>query len=374
MAEGLVNFNIVDKSPNIIKVIGVGGGGGNAVEYMFSKGITDVDFVLCNTDSQVLDNSLIPQKIQLGKMLTEGRGAGNNPSVGENAAKESIQDLREVLEKDTKMAFVTASMGGGTGTGAAPVIAKLAKDMDILTVGIVTLPPRYEGPKRASQAKSGLDKLRNNVDCLIVIDSEKIIEIYGNEGVSGGFAKANDVLNTAAKGIAEIITLPGYVNVDFADVKTVMKDSGVAIVGAAITSGKDRAKRAIMESLESPLLNNNDILGAKDILLNISSSSEHEITMNEVTDITSVIISKVGDSASVIWGIGIDEKLGDAVSITIIATGFPDDLNFDFTTNRKMVGIQINDDEVLLKPGISHEDIKYLKENPAYKRRKPKVM
>ena len=322
MVDGFINFNLNEKTPTIIKVIGVGGGGGNAVEYMYEKGICDVDFVICNTDYQALRNSPIPCKIQLGKELTAGHGAGNNPAMGEKSAQESLADIEAILKKDTRMAFITAAMGGGTGTGAAPVIAKLSKDMGILTVGIVSVPARFEGPKRLDQARDGLRRLKDHVDCLIVIDNEKIKSIYGSQTISQAFAKANDVLNIAAKGIAEIITLPGYINVDFADVRTVMTDSGVAIMGAAQASGEDRAIRAITEALESPLLNNNDILGAKDILLNITSGTD-EITMDEMSQITSHIIRKVGNNAAVIWGVGTDPDLGDAVSVTIIATGFP---------------------------------------------------
>ena len=322
MVDGFINFNLNEKTPTIIKVIGVGGGGGNAVEYMYEKGICDVDFVICNTDYQALRNSPIPCKIQLGKELTAGHGAGNNPVMGEKSAQESLADIEAILKKDTRMAFITAAMGGGTGTGAAPVIAKLSKDMGILTVGIVSVPARFEGPKRLDQARDGLRRLKDHVDCLIVIDNEKIKSIYGSQTISQAFAKANDVLNIAAKGIAEIITLPGYINVDFADVRTVMTDSGVAIMGAAQASGEDRAIRAITEALESPLLNNNDILGAKDILLNITSGTD-EITMDEMSQITSHIIRKVGNNAAVIWGVGTDPDLGDAISVTIIATGFP---------------------------------------------------
>ena len=292
MGDGFINFNLNEKTPTIIKVIGVGGGGGNAVEYMYDKGICDVDFIICNTDYQALQNSPIPCRVQLGKELTSGHGAGNNPVMGEKSAQESLADIEALLKKDTKMAFITAALGGGTGTGAAPVIAKLSKDMGILTVGIVSVPARFEGPKRLDQAREGLRKLKDHVDCLIVIDNEKIKSIYGSQTISAAFAKANDVLNIAAKGIAEIITLPGYINVDFADVKTVMTDSGVAIMGAAQASGEDRAIRAITEALESPLLNNNDILGARDILLNITSGTD-EITMDEMSQITSHIIRKV---------------------------------------------------------------------------------
>lgn len=377
MVDGLINFNLNEETPTIIKVIGVGGGGGNAVEYMYSKGICDVDFVICNTDYQALKNSPIPYKIQLGKQLTAGHGAGNNPVMGEKSAQESLDDITALLKKNTKMAFVTAAMGGGTGTGAAPVIAKLSKDMGILTVGIVSIPARFEGPKRLEQARDGLKRLKDNVDCLIVIDNEKIKKIYGSQTISAAFAKANDVLNIAAKGIAEIITLPGYINVDFADVKTVMTDSGVAIMGAAQASGEDRAKRAISEALDSPLLNNNDILGAKDILLNITSGTD-EITMNEMSEITSHIIRKVGNSAAVIWGVGNDPALGDAISVTIIATGFPtSDIElFDLSAEKKNEEkpAVLKTEEVALKASLTPAEVRELETIPAYKRRNLRIV
>ncbi len=372
MIDGLVNFNLDEISPTIIKVIGVGGGGGNAVEYMYSKGICDVDFVVCNTDAQILENSPVPVKIQLGVTLTEGHGAGNNPEIGAKSAEESLEEIKEMLRKNTKMVFITAAMGGGTGTGAAPVIARLAKEMGILTVGIVSIPARFEGPKRLNQAREGLKSLKDHVDCLIVIDNEKIKKIYGSQTISAAFAKANDVLNIAAKGIAEIITLPGYINVDFADVKTVMTNSGVAIMGAAQASGEDRARRAIQEALDSPLLNNNDIRGAKDILLNITSGTD-EITMNEMTEITSIIIHEVGDSAAVIWGVGTDESLGDAISVTIIATGFPkDDIDIiDTKPGRKEEdGLLLRAEEVPLKPDLTPQEIEELENVPAFERRR----
>lgn len=370
MGDGFINFNLNEKTPTIIKVIGVGGGGGNAVEYMYDKGICDVDFVICNTDYQALQNSPIPYKIQLGKELTGGRGAGNNPEKGEKSAQESLADIETLLRKNTKMAFITAALGGGTGTGAAPVIASLSKDLGILTVGIVSVPARFEGPKRLEQAREGLKKMKEHVDCLIVIDNEKIKSIYGSHTITEAFAKANDVLNIAAKGIAEIITLPGYINVDFADVKTVMTDSGVAIMGAAKASGADRAIRAISEALESPLLNNNDILGAKDILLNITSGTD-EITMDEMTQITSHIIRKVGNNAAVIWGVGTDINLGDAISVTIIATGFPA-VELENEPRARIAtepGIKLVEDEVLLKPGLSAARIKELENTAAFERR-----
>ena len=377
MVDGFINFNLNEKTPTIIKVIGVGGGGGNAVEYMYEKGICDVDFVICNTDYQALRNSPIPCKIQLGKELTAGHGAGNNPAMGDKSAQESLADIEAILKKDTRMAFITAAMGGGTGTGAAPVIAKLSKDMGILTVGIVSVPARFEGPKRLDQARDGLRRLKDHVDCLIVIDNEKIKSIYGSQTISQAFAKANDVLNIAAKGIAEIITLPGYINVDFADVRTVMTDSGVAIMGAAQASGEDRAIRAITEALESPLLNNNDILGAKDILLNITSGTD-EITMDEMSQITSHIIRKVGNNAAVIWGVGTDPDLGDAVSVTIIATGFPTGDIELFGEENTCAGYAkqpecLKEEEVRVKPGLTEEQVRELETVPAFERRDLRV-
>ena len=378
MVDGFINFNLNEKTPTIIKVIGVGGGGGNAVEYMYEKGICDVDFVICNTDYQALRNSPIPCKIQLGKELTAGHGAGNNPAMGEKSAQENLADIEAILKKDTRMAFITAAMGGGTGTGAAPVIARLSKDMGILTVGIVSVPARFEGPKRLDQARDGLRRLKDHVDCLIVIDNEKIKSIYGSQTISQAFAKANDVLNIAAKGIAEIITLPGYINVDFADVRTVMTDSGVAIMGAAQASGEDRAIRAITEALESPLLNNNDILGAKDILLNITSGTD-EITMDEMSQITSHIIRKVGNNAAVIWGVGTDPDLGDAVSVTIIATGFPTGDIELFGEENTCAGYAkqpecLKEEEVRVKPGLTEEQVRELETVPAFERRDLRVM
>ena len=377
MVDGFINFNLNEKTPTIIKVIGVGGGGGNAVEYMYEKGICDVDFVICNTDYQALRNSPIPCKIQLGKELTAGHGAGNNPAMGEKSAQESLADIEAILKKDTRMAFITAAMGGGTGTGAAPVIARLSKDMGILTVGIVSVPARFEGPKRLDQARDGLRRLKDHVDCLIVIDNEKIKSIYGSQTISQAFAKDNDVLNIAAKGIAEIITLPGYINVDFADVRTVMTDSGVAIMGAAQASGEDRAIRAITEALESPLLNNNDILGAKDILLNITSGTD-EITMDEMSQITSHIIRKVGNNAAVIWGVGTDPDLGDAVSVTIIATGFPTGDIELFGEENTCAGYAkqpecLKEEEVRVKPGLTEEQVRELETVPAFERRDLRV-
>ncbi|MFA9372182.1 MAG: cell division protein FtsZ [Labilibaculum antarcticum] len=325
MTEDLIDFSLQENESSIIKVIGVGGGGGNAVNYMYKKGIKDVDFIICNTDAQALETSEIPIKIQLGESLTEGRGAGNKPERGEQSAIENLEDINEVLADNTKMVFITAGMGGGTGTGAAPVIAKAAKDMGILTVGIVTIPFRFEGRQRLHQAIAGINKLKENVDSLLVINNEKLSEIYGDLKLSTAFSKADDVLATAAKGIAEIITLHGYINVDFEDVKTVMTNSGVAVMGSASAAGENRAVNAIREALTSPLLNSNDIRGARNILLNISSG-EDEVTMDEVGQITDFVQEAVGDTASIIWGTGQDSTLGNRVAVTIIATGFDNGL------------------------------------------------
>ena len=319
--DDLMNFEIPQNRSSIIKVIGVGGGGSNAVNYMYSLGIKDVNFVVCNTDAQALENSPVPIKIQLGESLTEGRGAGNRPEKGRESAIENIQDVINVLEDNTKMVFITAGMGGGTGTGAAPIIAKAAKNMGILTVGIVTIPFRFEGKVRVNQAIDGIAEMEQHVDSLLIINNEKLREMYGDLKLSNAFAKADNVLATAAKGIAEIITVHGYINVDFADVETVMRNSGVAIMGSGRAEGDFRAIDAIQAALESPLLNNNQIAGAKNILLNITSG-ENEVTMDEVGQITDYVQDVVGHSATIIWGTGTDMQLSNEVIVTIIATGF----------------------------------------------------
>ena len=321
MSSDIMNFELEKSSGTIIKVIGVGGGGGNAVNHMFHQGIKDVGFVVCNTDAQALQNSPIPYRVQLGASLTEGRGAGNKPEIGRQAAIENIEDVKKAIEPTTKMVFITAGMGGGTGTGAAPVIAEACKDLNILTVGIVTLPFRNEGRRRIKQAIDGITELEGHVDSLLVINNERIREMYGDFKISEAFAKADNVLGMAAKGIAEIITVAGYINVDFADVETVMRKSGVALMGSAQAEGEDRAIHAIEEALNSPLLNNNDIKGAQNILLNITSGSE-EVTMDEIGQITDFIQAKAGHDADLIWGNGVDESFGNEISVTIIATGF----------------------------------------------------
>lgn len=316
-----MNFDLPKDQSSIIKVIGVGGGGSNAVNHMYELGIKGVDFIVCNTDSQALDISPVPVKVQLGQSLTEGRGAGSIPAVGKNAAIENIDEIQEILAKQTTMVFVTAGMGGGTGTGAAPVIAKAAKDMGILTVGIVTVPFTFEGRKRMNQAAEGLREMRASVDTLLVIRNDKLREMHGNLSLQNAFEQADNILATAAKGIAELISVTGAINVDMNDVNTVMKESGVAIMGQATAEGEDRAIKAARKALESPLLNDNDIEGAKYILLNITYGTK-EVMMDEISDITDYIQHAAGSSADVIWGHGLDESLDEKISVTIIATGF----------------------------------------------------
>ena len=316
-----MEFDLPKDQSSIIKVIGVGGGGGNAVNHMFNQGIKGVDFIICNTDQQALDISPVPLKIQLGASLTEGRGAGAIPEIGKNAAIENSDDVKNILGKSTKMVFITAGMGGGTGTGAAPVIAKVAKEMDILTVGIVTIPFAFEGKKRKQQAEEGLEELRKSVDTLLIINNDRLREMYGNLSLGNAFAQADNVLAIAAKGIAEVISVTGLINVDFNDVSTVMKNSGVAIMGSATAEGDERALEADKNSLSSPLLNDNDIKGAKYVLLNITYGSK-EILMDEIGIITDYIQDEAGATADVIWGHGYDESLGDAITLTLIATGF----------------------------------------------------
>ncbi|SUJ05866.1 Cell division protein FtsZ [Sphingobacterium spiritivorum] len=316
-----IQFEMLKEQSSIIKVIGIGGGGGNAVNHMYNQGISGVDFIVCNTDAQALELSPIPNKVQLGASLTEGMGAGADPDVGENSAIESIEDIKRMLGTNTKMLFITAGMGGGTGTGASPVLAKAAKELGILTVAIITTPFTFEGKKRRAQAEEGLEELRKYVDSYLVISNDRLREIFGNLTMTAAFAKADDILTTAAKGIAEIITIPGYVNVDFKDVRTVMNDSGVAIMGNAKAKGDNRALEAVTGALASPLLKDNEIEGARYILLNITSGTM-EVTMDEVAIITDFIQDKAGLSADLIWGNCIDNTLEDELSVTIIATGF----------------------------------------------------
>jgi len=315
-------FELPKHHKSIIKVIGVGGGGSNAVTHMFNQGIRDVEFVVCNTDAQALKSSPVPNKLQIGVTSTEGLGAGANPDVGRHAALESKEQIREMLANDTKMVFITAGMGGGTGTGAAPVIAKIAREMDLLTVGIVTAPFSWEGRKKTTAANDGIAELKANCDTVLVILNDKLREIHGNLPISKAFGEADNVLTTGAKGIAEIITVPGYVNVDFMDVQTVMKGAGAAVMGSAVAEGEGRALRAAEMAISSPLLNNRDIHGAKKILLSIVSGEEAELQMDELGEITEYIQEKAGDEAEVIFGHGIDQSLGQNISVTVIATGF----------------------------------------------------
>ncbi|MGM0530124.1 MAG: cell division protein FtsZ [Bacteroidota bacterium] len=318
-----MNFDLPVDNSSIIKVVGIGGGGGNAINHMYDQGIKDVDFVVCNTDAQALSRSPVSVKIQLGESLTEGRGAGNKPEIGRQAAIENLDDVMEALSSNTKMVFLTAGMGGGTGTGAIPIIAKAAKEQGILTVAIVTIPFRFEGQQRINQAIEGINELGQHVDSLLVINNEKLREVAGNMKLSEAFSHADNILAAAAKGIAEIITVPGYVNVDFADVHTVLSNSGVALMGTGMAEGDNRATKAIEEALSSPLLNDNDITGTENILLNINSGTE-EITMDEIGEITDYINGEVGANPNIIWGTGTDETLESNVSVTIIATGYED--------------------------------------------------
>ncbi len=316
-----ITFDLPKNQSNVIKVIGVGGGGSNAINHMFKQGIKGVDFVICNTDAQALNSSGVPNKIQLGIHITEGLGAGANPEIGEKAAVESLEDIRSMLNTNTKMVFITAGMGGGTGTGAAPVIAKMARELDILTVGIVTMPFQFEGKIRNTQAHKGIETLRKVVDSLVIINNNKLREVYGNLGFKAGFSKADEVLSTAARGIAEVITHHYTQNIDLRDAKTVLTNSGTAIMGASNAVGEHRAKKAITTALDSPLLNDNKITGAKNVLLLIVSGNQ-EITIDEIGEINDHIQAEAGYGANIIMGVGEDEKLGEAISVTVIATGF----------------------------------------------------
>jgi cell division protein FtsZ len=324
MENSLMNFDLPrENGTSMIKVIGVGGGGCNAVDHMYRQGIKGVDFIVCNTDQQALDKSPVPTKIILGATLTEGLGAGSNPAVGKNSAIETIDEIKALLDKKTKMIFITAGMGGGTGTGAAPVIASVAKEMGILTVAIVTIPFGFEGKRRKTQANEGLEELKKNVDTLLVICNDKLREIFGNLKMTDAFGHADDILTTGAKGIAEIITEKLHVNTDFADIQTVLKDSGRAIMGSAEASGENRAVLAVEKALNSPLLDDSDIKGARHVLLNVKcGSGENEISMDEFGEITDYLQDAAGGTAEVIQGWGVDETLGNTVVVTIIATGF----------------------------------------------------
>nr|MBC7613515.1 cell division protein FtsZ [Pseudopedobacter sp.] len=344
-----MQFEMLKEKSSIIKVIGVGGGGGNAVNHMYRQGITGVDFIICNTDAQALELSPIPNKVQLGASLTEGMGAGSIPEVGKNSAIENIDDVKDMLGTNTRMLFITAGMGGGTGTGASPIIAKAAKELDILTVAIVTTPFSFEGKRRRMQAEEGLEELKKYVDSFLVISNDRLREIFGNLTLGSAFGQADDILTTAAKGIAEIITVPGYINVDFKDVRTVMKDSGVAIMGSYSAEGENRALKAVEGALSSPLLKDNEIEGARYILLNISSGDK-EVTMDEVSIITDFIQEQAGLSADLIWGNCSDSALGDNISVTIIATGFQTKEERELTKQTAPKKQFLTTDTPLIKP------------------------
>lgn len=342
MSDDLLNYGFQSSLDSIIKVIGVGGGGGNAVNHMFRMGISGVDFMVCNTDAQALENSPVPVKIQLGVSLTDGKGAGNKPKRGEQAAIENLADIREVLECGTRMVFITAGMGGGTGTGAAPVIAQLTREMDILTIAVVTLPSIKEGRLRFNQAMEGVEKLKKYVDSLLVINNENLHRIYGDLPASKAFGQADNILATAVKGSAEIITLHGNINIDFADVNTVMRQSGVFIMGTGIASGENRAMKAVQEAMTSPLLDSNDIRGTENILLNITSGEE-EILMGEIGIIIDFLQDAAGDEANIIWGNGLDKALGNQISVTIIATGFKTNTNSLLQPEAEPEKVQLTD-------------------------------
>ncbi len=344
-----ISFDLPKNQSNVIKVIGVGGGGSNAINHMFSQGIKGVDFIICNTDAQALESSSVPNRIQLGVSLTEGLGAGANPHVGEQSALESLEEIKNMLGVNTKMVFITAGMGGGTGTGAAPIIAKIAKDMDILTVGIVTIPFQFEGKTRNEQAHIGVEKLRQSVDSLVVINNNKLREVYGNLGFKAGFSKADEVLATAARGIAEVITHHYTQNIDLHDAKTVLSNSGTAIMGSATASGASRAKDAISSALDSPLLNDNKIKGAKNVLLLIVSGTE-EITIDEIGEISDYIQEEAGHSANIIMGVGDEESLEGSIAITVIATGFNfEQQNEIVNTETKKIIHTLEDDQLAVQ-------------------------
>ena len=353
-----ISFDLPKNQSNVIKAIGVGGGGSNAINHMYRQGIKGVDFVICNTDAQALNNSGVPNKIQLGVNLTEGLGAGANPEIGEKAALESADDIMSMLNINTKMVFITAGMGGGTGTGAAPIIAKMAREMNILTVGIVTTPFNFEGKIRNDQAQVGIEKLRQHVDSLIIINNNKLREVYGNLGFKAGFSKADEVLSTASKGIAEVITHHYTQNIDLKDAKTVLSNSGTAIMGAASSSGNNRANEAISKALDSPLLNDNRILGAKNVLLLIVSGNE-EITIDEIGEINDYIQEQAGYGANIIMGVGEDSELMDSISVTVIATGFnADQQNEISNTEPEKIVHDLEEDNLFSQ--ISDENIKNL--------------
>ena len=364
----MYTFDLPSHHRSIIKVIGVGGGGSNAVNYMHSLGIKDVEFIVCNTDIQSLHSSSVKNKLQIGINLTEGLGAGADPEKGKNAARESSHEIREILKNDTKMLFITAGMGGGTGTGAAPIIAKLAKELDILTIGIVTIPFLFEGKEKMDVANEGIKFLKEDCDSVIVIMNEKLSEIYGNLTQRDAFSKADDVLCTAARSIAEIITSTGNINVDFEDVNTVMRNAGAAVIGSATASGENRANRAAEMAINSPLLNNHEIYGAKKILLNIVSGEDDEINMNELKNITEYIENSVGNDSKIIFGTSIDQSLGEKIKVTVIASGF-NNLSKNSKSDNKVDDEKASDSQInIFEKNIYNSEVKsYSFEKPSSK-------
>ena len=353
------SFDLPKNRSNVMKVMGIGGGGSNAVNYMYKQGIKGVDFVVCNTDSQALEESPVPNKIQLGVNLTEGLGAGANPEIGKLAALESYEELKNLLETQTKMLFITAGMGGGTGTGAAPIIAEMAKEFDILTVGIVTIPFSFEGKSRELQAIKGLEKLKRSVDSLIIINNNKLREVYGNLGFKEGFSKADEVLSTAAKGVAQVITHHYTQNIDLKDAKTVLSNSGTAIMGSSTASGSNRANEAVIKALDSPLLNDNKIEGSKNVLLLIISGAE-EITIDEIGEINEYIQNETGNNANIIMGVGEDLELGNNISVTVIATGFGDEKqNTLVSSETKKVIYSLDQDHPFEQKILDEEKIEF---------------
>ncbi len=348
MTENLANFDLPKAASSIIKVVGVGGGGCNAVNHMYEEGIQGVDYMICNTDSQALENSPVPIRLQLGVTLTEGRGAGNKPEAGEEAARENYEDIKDVLKDNTKMLFIAAGMGGGTGTGAAPVIASLARELDILTIAVVTIPSRAEGKKRYDQAQEGLKKLSEHVDSMLVISNDRLHRIYGDLPASQAFKMADNIVATAVKGVAEIITVHGNVNIDYTDVETVMQKSEVFIMGTGFATGEGRAMDAVNAALESPLLDSNDIFGTKNILLNIISGKE-EIRIGEIGEIIESLQKQAGEDADIIWGNGYDERLGDKISVTILATGFATNPNQELQPKKEAKNFDLEEEEPAAK-------------------------
>lgn len=371
MAEEFVNFQFSKATSSIIKVIGAGGAGCNAVNHMYEEGIAGVDYIICNTDAQALENSKVPIKIQLGVTLTEGRGAGNKPEMGEQAARENYEDLKKVLQDNTKMLFITAGMGGGTGTGAAPVIANLARELDILTIAVVTIPSPAEGRKRYDQAQEGINKLKEYVDSMLVISNDRLHNIYGDLPASQAFKMADNIVATAVKGVAEIITVHGNVNIDYTDVHTVMHKSEVFIMGTGFAVGEGRAMDAVQAALESPLLDSNDIYGTKNILLNIISGSE-EIRIGEIGEIIETLQEQAGQEADIIWGNGYDERLGDKISVTILATGFDTNPNSILQPKQETEKYELKEEPTQPIQEIDEDPFEDMNEEPPKTKEEPR--